>query len=445
MENINNILNELRELAPTLSQVRHKNPFHVPPNHFEELAVSVMLAVKDAANDDELETPILDRLREKDPFLISNEHFAAMHDNLMDKVQDAELHLKPPEEAGFSVPKGYFETLHASIMDKVADHADINEQIQEILEADIGFTVPQSYFETLHASIMDKVADNAELSETVRETLEEEPAFTVPEGYFADLHNTIMQKVGEEMELEAEPTLSGEYENEPETPFIDAISQDSPLRVPQAYFANLHNAIMDKVQDADLETPQLDELSGEQPYSVPQGYFQRLKANLYQKLEETRRANQKGAKVVPMRSQQSGEQGGVRRLMRRLAVAASVLVVFFAGWQLSQNFDIKPDTNTNKSIIFPIDELVAGLGNDEILAYVNENLFDFADEMEDESFLNAIDTKELVQPSLELNLSDEEKNQLLEDLNIDDILMDIDADNLELDPDLLELLEQEGI
>ncbi|NVN94107.1 MAG: hypothetical protein HXX18_02365 [Bacteroidetes bacterium] len=41
MENSENILNEIKEMAPTLSQIKRENPFHSSDEYFEELSANI--------------------------------------------------------------------------------------------------------------------------------------------------------------------------------------------------------------------------------------------------------------------------------------------------------------------------------------------------------------------------------------------------------------------
>ena len=145
MNQANHILNELKELSPTLAAIPKGNPFSVPEGYFESLPALILLQTADN-----------------------------------------------PAVTSASVPDGYFEGLADVIMNRIKSEVNAASEESAVL-AGIGktnvFTVPEGYFEQLPATVMAMVKDSSVAEETsfispLVAGIGKKNVFTVPEGYF---------------------------------------------------------------------------------------------------------------------------------------------------------------------------------------------------------------------------------------------------------------------
>ena len=79
METRSTILNELREISPTVAQAGNTMPYQVPQGYFEGLAAQILNRIRTEAMNakDETETlsPLLGSLSKKMPFEIPSDYF----------------------------------------------------------------------------------------------------------------------------------------------------------------------------------------------------------------------------------------------------------------------------------------------------------------------------------------------------------------------------------
>ena len=152
MQSNSNILNELKELSPTLAGLPRTNVFKVPEGYFEGLSGQILLHVSRSSST-------------------------------------------------YSVPEGYFDQLSGQILSIIANGQQQNEVREEMLAlsstiAAIGntnvFRVPDNYFSNIEQHIA-VVAETASASAMVA-AIEKAVTYTVPEGYFEQLADTIMAK-----------------------------------------------------------------------------------------------------------------------------------------------------------------------------------------------------------------------------------------------------------
>ena len=123
MENSIDILNELRELSPTIAAIEKVNVFRVPQGYFEYLGADILMGIE-------------------------TENRSA---NTVSLVSD--------------LPTGYFDTLSGSILDKIktAEAEDAAAEIRALspmlysIQNENVFEVPQGYFENLSGEVLDKV------------------------------------------------------------------------------------------------------------------------------------------------------------------------------------------------------------------------------------------------------------------------------------------------
>jgi hypothetical protein len=172
MENSIDILNELKELSPTLAAIEKLNVFTVPAGYFEYLSSDILMGI-------DAENGLLD---------ITSTNSSA------------------------EVPLGYFDSLAASILDKIKAQ-DIAETEIDILSSELinlrsknVFEVPAGYFDSLAGSILAKIK-TAGVEDAVAEiralspmlySIQNEHVFKVPPGYFENLNAEVLDKVNEQ-------------------------------------------------------------------------------------------------------------------------------------------------------------------------------------------------------------------------------------------------------
>jgi hypothetical protein len=173
MENSIDILNELRQLSPTLATIEKVNVFTVPTGYFESLDADILLSI-------DTENGSLN--------LTGNDPFA-------------------------EVPVGYFENLAGSILTKIK--AQDNEETETLSSQLTGiqgknvFDVPEGYFDALTGSILANIktteADNA-VSEIkalspMLYSIQNESVFEVPSGYFEGLTESVLNTVNPQVKV----------------------------------------------------------------------------------------------------------------------------------------------------------------------------------------------------------------------------------------------------
>ncbi len=186
-------------------------------------------------------------------------------------------HLKAQNTHPFKAPNSYFEDLKGVVQLKI-DQQDASDIIAEQLDAPpeqfsvkegAPFAVPNGYFEELSESIAFRLGDQAESNPTFLG--EKVNSFRIPTAYFAHLHQEIVERVAA-------------YQEETAPDAIKTISEENNtlgLSVPTDYFSDLHAQIMNSVSalsdgagvsevEEELSIPATD------VFSVPDGYFAEL-------------------------------------------------------------------------------------------------------------------------------------------------------------------------
>ena len=162
MENSIDILNELKELSPTIAAIEKVNVFTVPQGYFEYLGADIMMGIE---------------------------------------AENGTNHVSPVAD----VPAGYFDTLSDSILNKIKEQ----EVEVDILSANLTslagknvYEVPQGYFDELPDSILAKIktAETEDAATEIRTlspmlySIQNENVFEVPQGYFGNLSDEILDK-----------------------------------------------------------------------------------------------------------------------------------------------------------------------------------------------------------------------------------------------------------
>lgn len=134
MKNRNNILDELKEVAPTLANLAQSDAYSVPENYFSSLQSKIFTKIKEEevwekASDPAL-SPQLQLLKGKKHFSLPENYFANTTANILSTIRKEEvvqeLQALAPQLAtlqkhnAFSVPQNYFSTLPKRILAEVS-------------------------------------------------------------------------------------------------------------------------------------------------------------------------------------------------------------------------------------------------------------------------------------------------------------------------------------
>jgi hypothetical protein len=162
MKNSIDILNELKELSPTLAAMEKVNVFTVPASYFEYIGADVLMRIE--------------------------------------------------KENGFGtnttadVPADYFDTLAASILTKIKtqenEETALSSELISIQQKNT-FEVPQGYFDTLADTVLAKIktTETEDAATEIRAlspmlySIQNQHVFEVPQGYFKNLSSEILDKV----------------------------------------------------------------------------------------------------------------------------------------------------------------------------------------------------------------------------------------------------------
>jgi hypothetical protein len=180
MENRTDILNELKQLSPTLAAIEKVNVFTVPAGYFEYLSADILMGIEKenglsnhktadvpAGYFDTLATSILTKIKAQD-----NEDAATELSGLSPQLFSIK------KEGTFEVPAGYFDTLAGSIVAKIKT-ADDENAVTEIralspmlysIQNENVFTVPQGYFENISADVLNTVNPQTKVVSMKRRT-----------------------------------------------------------------------------------------------------------------------------------------------------------------------------------------------------------------------------------------------------------------------------------
>jgi len=257
------------------------------------------------------------------------------------------------------------------------------------------FTVPAGYFDTLSDDI---------LAAIFREGHQQ----AVPDGYFDSLAGNILNRV------KAEETNDASKELRALSPLLYSIqSADNLFSVPQGYFKNLPDAVLQKINEETAAeeithlSPLLAGIRQKNVFSVPEGYFDNFYGEIAGELKPQ-------AKVVSF---------GKRRNIMKYAVAAAVtgimaITVFkFTGTDnkklvmpeyAAQGLKIKPAS---------VDAELAGLSNDDIVSYLEDNG-------------SGIDASTLAATTLDEKNLPTEADYLLDDKTLDNFLNNVSVEQL---------------
>lgn len=181
MNNKNEILNELKTLAPTLAGLTKQNCYTIPNGYFLEN----MPKVSTVSNILDIETS-----QAKGNLIYLDLMSEILADNFAD-IAKIEV---------FKVPNNYFEDLTEDVIAYKNSILAI-ENLESSVTLDEAFqinkyAVPQNYFDNLSQNILNKInlESKAEVSKELAAHLNE-TVFTVPQNYFNNLSQNIFKKI----------------------------------------------------------------------------------------------------------------------------------------------------------------------------------------------------------------------------------------------------------
>jgi hypothetical protein len=134
METRSTILNELKEISPTVAAISPQNTYQVPQGYFEGLAEAILKRVKslEISPKEELESisPLLNSLSRKTPYEVPQDYFGELSETVIGGIQAIDFvkgelqHISPlmdnlRHKQTYQVPAGYFENLAGNILDKI--------------------------------------------------------------------------------------------------------------------------------------------------------------------------------------------------------------------------------------------------------------------------------------------------------------------------------------
>jgi len=206
MENRIDILNELKELSPTIAAIEKVNVFTVPEGYFEYLGADILMGIEAENGATHSASPVAD---------VPAGYFDSLADSILNKIKaqhveetDTTLSAGLISLAGknvYEVPEGYFDTLADAILNKIKaqeEDAERNTLLTGIKSKNV-YEVPQGYFDTLTDSILAKIktAESEDAATEIRAlspmlySIQNENVFEVPQGYFENLGDEILTSV----------------------------------------------------------------------------------------------------------------------------------------------------------------------------------------------------------------------------------------------------------
>jgi len=237
VNNKNEILNELKTLAPSLAGIAKQNCFTIPKNYFLQ-GMPKVSAVADIL--EEQATKI------QNDFMYLDLMSEILADNFAD-IANVEV---------FKVPKNYFETLTENVVAYKKAKLAIEPNVEGAVALDASFqtnkyAVPENYFDELSQNILAKVivADVSAFEKAV-ETQLNETVFTLPNNYFDKLPQSILNKI-KTPEKSAKIIFLQKVRN------VLAIAATLALFVAGAWFLNLDKTDATNTQSINQQIAQL--------------------------------------------------------------------------------------------------------------------------------------------------------------------------------------------
>jgi len=191
------ILQEIKEIAPMLAAIEKKNPFRVPQGYFD----SNEEVVNQVCTEKEVELPAVLRFAKGvNPFRAPEGYFEANQSALMHAVSSSEEAMpdvlqKLRQSDPFQVPQAYFETNQTALLSAVSNKEEELPAFLQATRKQNPFKVPQGYFEQLQERVMGNITGSESAS---LDNLKKDQPFQVPATYFEELPTRVMQRIREE-------------------------------------------------------------------------------------------------------------------------------------------------------------------------------------------------------------------------------------------------------
>lgn len=167
-QELQHIIDELKEISPFLLSIRKKEGFVVPDQYFTLSSEDI----QDRIEDDQL-LPHYLKNKISEGFIYPNQYFEQLPSTIQDHLEDEQilpLFLQTKQVEGYEVPTNYFEELPDEIIVKL----EIERALKEEEKAE-GFGVPDGYFNQLPNSILDNIKKEKEEENAFQEIIEEKP------------------------------------------------------------------------------------------------------------------------------------------------------------------------------------------------------------------------------------------------------------------------------
>jgi hypothetical protein len=177
MENRIDILNELKELSPTIAAMEKVNVFTVPLGYFEHLGADILMGIETENESANIASSTGD---------VPAGYFDSLSDSILNKIkaQETENNILSAELISltgknvYEVPQGYFDTLADSILAKIkiSEVEDAATEIRALspmlysIQNENVFDVPQGYFENLSETVLDTVTPQVKVVTMKRRT-----------------------------------------------------------------------------------------------------------------------------------------------------------------------------------------------------------------------------------------------------------------------------------
>jgi hypothetical protein len=228
MQNRNNIVNELKEISPTVAQIGFENPYAAPAGYFEGLPEQVLARIQGG---EELGSPVLPQ-QKVNPYDVPQGYFDNFAANLLQRIKaeeastaKEELETLSPLLSGlskktpFSTPAGYFDELTDNAVAGAKAIDFVNEELENLsplmssLKGMNVYEVPAAYFEQLPAQMLQKAKS--------------QPAKVVPMNFTRKVVRYAAAAVVAGLIVAAAWMYMGTKETEPDLAGIEQISDEA--------------------------------------------------------------------------------------------------------------------------------------------------------------------------------------------------------------------------
>lgn len=191
MNNKEEILNELKSLAPTLAGLAKQNCFKIPNGYFSQeipkvSAVSNIIdgetqkAKSDFGYMDLMSEILVDNfvhLKDVPVFKVPNNYFQNLTEDVVayknsvlaiDAVEGSVTLDEAFQVNNYAVPQNYFDNLSQNILDKLKteSQSELNGELVSLLNESV-YTIPQNYFDNLYQNILNKIKSPAKISKII--------------------------------------------------------------------------------------------------------------------------------------------------------------------------------------------------------------------------------------------------------------------------------------